>query len=162
MARRRKPPRPNTQMLVSRFEEKLRTSGRDAENIQIVHRDDGDAKISATFLRFIEPYQGVTKSRQQFESLVAIGVMAWNVSLFEGAQRQKMLAEIAQTLKSETGSSAQEEMFILLKDFICRKEHFFAHDRRLIVSYQVDELNRGQYHLSMIATEDDPSQEETG
>jgi len=139
----------------------MRASGRAAEDVRIVRRDDGDAKISATFLRFIEPYQAVVKNRQQFESLVGIGVMAWNVSLFEGDKRQEMLTEVMRALKVGIAQPTQSDMLALLNDFVERKERLFARDRRLILSYQVDELDPSQYHLSMISTENDPSPEET-
>jgi hypothetical protein len=159
MAKRRKPQRTSSQTLIARFEETMRASGRVTEDVQIVRRNDGDAKISATFLRFIEPYQVVAKNRQQFETLVGIGVMAWNVSLFKGDKRKQAMSDVMRALKSETGQPAPSDTLALLNDFIARKEHLFAHDRRLIISYQVDELNAREYHLSMIATEDDPTPE---
>ena len=144
--------------MVARLERKLRASGKLPEGTQFVRHEDGEAKISATFLRFIEPYQYAATNRQRFETLVGLGVAAWNISLFEGAKRQEMLTEVSKTMFSKTGQPAPPDMMAVLDDLIRRKERFFAHDRRLILSYQVD-VTRDQYHLSMISTEGDDMQD---
>jgi len=144
--------------MVARLEQQLRASGKLPEGTQFVRREDGAAKISATFLRFIEPYQYAARNRQQFETLIGLGVAAWNISLFEGAKRQEMLVEVSKTMFSETGQPAPSDLLALLDEFIRRKERLFAHDRRLILSYQLD-VTRDQYHLSMISTEGDETQD---
>ena len=52
--------------MVARLEQQLRASGKLPEGTQFVRREDGAAKISATFLRFIEPYRYAATNRQQF------------------------------------------------------------------------------------------------
>jgi hypothetical protein len=144
--------------MVARLEQQLRASGKLPEGTQFVRREDGAAKISATFLRFIEPYRYAATNRQQFETLIGLGVAAWNVSLFQGAKRQEVLAEVSKTMFPETGRSAPPDLMAVLDDLIRRKERFFAHDRRLILSYQLD-VTRDQYHLSMISTEGNETQD---
>ncbi|MBM3131049.1 MAG: hypothetical protein FJ009_20780 [Chloroflexi bacterium] len=158
MAKRRKPQRKNSQAMVARLEQQLRASGKLPEGTQFVRREDGDAKISAAFLRFIEPFRYAAPDRKRFETLIGLGVAAWNVSLFEGAKRQEMLVEVSKTMFSETGQPAPSDLMGVLDDLIRHKERRFAHDRRLILSYQLD-VTRDQYHLSMISTEEDEAQD---
>ncbi len=157
MPKRKKPQRKNSQAMLDRLEQQLRASGKLPEGTKIVRREDGEAKISATFLRFIEPYQYAARNRKQFETLVGIGVAAWNISLFQGAKRQAMLAEVSKTMFSESGQPAPPDLMALLDELIRRKERFFTHDQRLILSYQIDAM-RDEYHLSMISTEGDEPQ----
>lgn len=144
--------------MVARLEQRLRASGKLPEGTQFVRREDGENKISATFLRFIEPYQYAATNRKLMETLIGIGVTAWNTSLFQGAKRQEMLAEVSKAMFSETGQPVPPDLMAVLDDFIRRKERFFAHDRRFILSYQLD-VTRDQYHLSMISTEGDEAQD---
>jgi len=144
--------------MVARLEQQLRASGKLPEGTQFVCREDGAAKISATFLRFIEPFQYAATNRKRMETLVGLGVAAWNISLFQGAKRQEMLTEVSKTMFSKTGQSAPPDMMAVLDDLIRHKERLFAHDRRLILSYQLD-VTRDQYHLSMISTEGDETQD---
>ena len=158
MPKRKKPQRKNSQAMLDRLEQQLRASGKLPEGTAFVRHEDGEAKISATFLKFTEPYQYAATNRKRFETLIGLGVAAWNISLFQGAKRQEMLAEVSKTMFSKKGQPAPPDMMAVLDDLIRHKERFFAHDRRLILSYQVD-VTRDQYHLSMISTEGDEMQD---
>ena len=53
----------------------------------------GRVKMSEVLLDFIEPYTEEAKSEDEFRSLIAMGLVAWNTALFQRKSASKRLTD---------------------------------------------------------------------
>jgi hypothetical protein len=123
-----------------------------------------DEKMSEVLLEFIEPYRHLARDDTALEKLIALGAVAWNVSLLPESERASALDQFATGLfrgkrfallrrfgrmarnwmrrgrgVGADGESAEEADFkAMVYELIEQKLRRFAHNRRMIVSYQVN------------------------
>lgn len=118
---------------------------------EVVLQPASAEKMSEVLMAFVEPYRELATTRDAFERLIALGVVAWNAALFPKDKRQALVDETAKSVQESAGKEAAEDLKHLLNELIKRKERYFASNRRLIVSYQVTEA-RDTYHLAVVST----------
>lgn len=116
-------------------------------------------KMSGVLLEFLDPLMDPNFSDDQYQSLIALGALAWNMSLITAAQpleREQLFAMIK--AKVAMPDSEHEDMLIETVTWLMqRKQDFYAHIERLIVEFEVVKTDDG-LRVNVISTAvDDPS-----
>ena len=145
-----------------------RRSGR-GNHDKIVRSPQGvDQKISEILLDFIEPYRQFANTDKALERLVAIGITAWNVSLFPEEQREEKLSQIAAVVVVDGqslirrlvlkirvlvfGQSQEVDDFKqIVYELVDRKLQHYAAIRRFIVHYEFTQTD-DDIHLLVMST----------
>jgi hypothetical protein len=110
----------------------------------------GEDKLSAALLDLVAPFIPYANTLNAFQALVGIGVAAWNLPLLKGPQRQSFLKQVIQPLLASGGKEGQAEAQDMFNTLVKRKQRYFAHDTRLIVSYHVSE-DRDEFRVAVAA-----------
>lgn len=121
------------------------------KNLKIVEPSSDEEKMSAVILKFVEPYRELVQSKQAFEQLIVVAMVAWNASLLEGHARQELLDLFKGALPSDSDQEWQPEIEQLLAKLMRRKARHFADNNRFIIDYRVSE-SRDEYNLAIIST----------
>ncbi len=109
-------------------------------------------KLSKVLERFVEPYQYLTTTMAEYEKLITIAQLAWNVFLLPAGERDQVLSDAFKASMPSADEKATEEFNAMINVFIERKERFFSHDRRFIVSFELKETENG-HHLTVASTQ---------
>lgn len=134
------------QQAMAKLKRKLQ-SGPFSHITDIVVNPEGFAKMSEVLAEFVSPYQRIAKSRNAYESLLEIAILAWNISILPEDKQQKFFDKaIQQVIKLD--SLTQQDIKNLLNDLLTRKKKYFADDKRLIMDFQLQEIG-SRYHLSV-------------
>lgn len=121
------------------------------KSLEIVEPPADEEKMSAVILRFVDPYRDLVSSKEAFERLIVLAMVAWNASLLEGDARQELLDVFKETLPSDSDLEGQADFEQVLAQLMRRKERYFADLRRFIIDYRVSET-RDEYNLAIIST----------
>ncbi len=108
-------------------------------------------KMSEVLLEFIEPYQQYADTSQAMEKLIALAIVAWNVALLEGTERQELLDSSVAAILEAAGEESKDDLLDILDAMIRRKDRFFADNKRFILHYHLSEDKQG-FHLSVAST----------
>lgn len=121
------------------------------EDMPLMRNPPGKAKMSDILGRFVDPYVGVTENQQQYENMLGMAVLAWNMALLPEEQRQEMLENILK------GVDQDPEYQAFFRDFvgklIARKLKYFNEHKRRIIEFNVRDLG-DQYHISVASSMD--------
>ena len=89
-------------------------------------------KISAALVELIEPYREHELSLGDYQTLITVGVVAWNLSLLPEDERKQQLYK---SLREE-GISDPAGMDVMIHELVKRKTELFPLDSRMILHYQ--------------------------
>ena len=107
----------------------------------------GQVKMSQVLMEFIEPFADFfdPEEKAEWELLIAIGIVAWNVSLFEPVNQEEMIDDFLNSSREEEGLMTQEDeknMREIIEFMASFKNYAFSEYRRFIVDYDLgDDLN---------------------
>jgi hypothetical protein len=132
--------------------------------------------MSAVILEFIEPYRDQAHNDSELENLIALSVVAWNISLLPEDQRENALEDFASGMfsrkrllpiklrnwvlrlfrsKREGGSGDRPPEVTAFKEIVYemieRKVNQYSQNRRFILSYQVKFTN-SDMNLFVVST----------
>ena len=135
--------------------------------------------MSEVILEFIEPYRNQAKSDSELEKLLAISIVAWNISLLSEEQRENALEDFASGLfnrkrrlpikiidwvlnlfrskrKDSRGYHLLEIASFkeIVNEMIDRKLDRYSKNRRFILRYQV-EFSESDMQLFVVSTLED-------
>lgn len=109
----------------------------------------GTAKMSVVLGQFADPYAGTTETQQQYENMLGLAVLAWNIALQPEEERQPTIENILQRLDRDPEYQAFARGF--LEEMIARKLKHFAGYTRRIIELHVRDLG-DRYHLSVASS----------
>lgn len=118
---------------------------------EIVIQPGSGEKMSEVLLAFIEPYQKLAPTREAYEKLITVAMVAWNAALLPKDKREGFLDEEINPVLSSLGHKAVQDFKAIVNELIKRKERLFPNNRRFIVSYELSET-KDNYHLSVAST----------
>jgi len=105
--------------------------------------------MSEVLLAFVEPHQEHVTTRDAFERLIAIAVLARNAAIVSREGRQSLLDKTNELMQKSAGNKENAEgLRALVNDLIERKGRYFANNKRLVVTCQITE-EKGRYHLAV-------------
>jgi hypothetical protein len=110
---------------------------------RVVPTPPGEAKLSGALLDLVAPFVPYANTLNAFKALVGMGVAAWNLPLLKGQERQSFLSQVIQPILASGGQEGQTEAEDMFNTLVKRKKRYFAHDKRVIVSYHVSEDRDG-------------------
>lgn len=124
--------------------------------------------MSTVLLEFIEPYRESADTPEATKSLVALGALAWNLSLLPEHERDSFLA---QALTKGTGGSSlvgrlatrigagvvgesreTADFKRIVHELVERKLRYYEENRRFILSYELSQTE-GHIHLVVLSTQ---------
>lgn len=116
-------------------------------NAKLVPLPPGVEKMSEVLLRFIRPYERRATSEEDYQKLIGVATVAWNATLLPPHERQAALDTSLQRWFPEH----RNDLELVIKELIHRKERYFRDYSRLIVHYQVTMIE-DYVHLRVAST----------
>ncbi len=103
-----------------------------------IRRNSPHGKISAALLEVVRPFIEDDMDLEAYRGLVAVGAIAWNLSLIEDSK----IDEAAQALEDEDQRAWFKNV---ASDLIARKKRLFPEDERYIAGWEVSLTPDGKY-----------------
>ena len=136
-----------------------------------------DQKMSEVLLDFLAPYREEVRDDRAMESLVALGVVTWNIALLPPDQREAslesfcgqmfpprglcLLSRVRHWFQRVAGRSRENIMVTESQDVVAfkqvaheliqRKLRFYAHNRRFITDFHL-QVTHDRAHLTVLST----------
>lgn len=117
------------------------------DGCKIVVQPSGETKMSEVLLEFIEPYSQYWKTKEELNKLLGVAVIAWNAALLPGNERKEIIENAVKVAPPEI----RQDMKAIVEGMIQRKETHFAHNKRMIMNYQVTMTKEGP-HVTVLST----------
>jgi hypothetical protein len=126
----------------------------------------GGIKLSAALIELCEPFEPQNTTTREFDKLIALAAVAWNIAVLPKEERLEKLTEFLETmpnLKDELETEIDAVLHDDSKDsdigpattilhfigaMIQRKEDLFPNDNRLVLNYNVKDSAEGP-HLTV-------------
>ena len=136
------------------------------KHLQRQQNQYGGSKLSAALIELCEPFEPENLSAKEFEKLIALAAVAWNIAVLPKEERLEKLTAFIETmpnmkeeLKSEidtvlhdnskdTDFAPATTMLHFIGAMIQRKDELFPNDIRLVLNYNVKDCPEGP-HLSV-------------
>jgi len=119
---------------------------------KLVRLSERGNKLSKVLERFVEPYQYLSTTMAEYEKLITVAQLAWNVSLLPAKERAQVLSDAFKASMPFADEKATEEFQATINVLLERKMRYFSDDRRFIVSFELKETEKG-HHLSVASTQ---------
>ena len=117
---------------------------------EIVVEPEDAAKMSDVLEDFVEPYRDTADTKDAYQKLLMLGMMAWNAALLPVKEQQNMLQQLLDRLP-HTSAEDKKALMAFLRELIERKLKYFSQNRRAILSIDLQETGDG-YYLSVAST----------
>ena len=114
---------------------------------KIVIQSSGETKMSGVLLEFVEPYSKYWKTKEELTKLLGVAIIAWNAALLPGNERKEIIENAVKVAPPEI----RQDMKAIVEEMIQRKETHFAHNKRMIMNYQVTMTKEGP-HVTVLST----------
>ena len=117
---------------------------------EIVVEPENAAKMSDLLEDFVEPYRDTADTKDDYQKLLTLGVMAWNAALLPAKEQQNMLQQLLDRLP-HTSAEDKKVLTAFLRELLQRKRKYFSQNRRAILSIDLQDTSDG-YYLSVAST----------
>jgi hypothetical protein len=148
MGKRKKRKRKSSNQIKLRKQIKADPSFKD---MKILEASSQEEKMSAVILKFVEPYKKFVTSKEGFEKLIVLAMVAWNASILKGATEEQIINTLKENIPLSTDEAWSEDIDQVLTELMERKARYFANYTRLILDYSVSEA-RDEYNLAVVSS----------
>jgi hypothetical protein len=132
-----------------RSKEKLKSGPFRTEKFVI--SPDGEVKLSEVLREFVEPYRKFTDTKEKYQTLLRLGVIAWNTSFFPEKEQQGTIQRVIDKEMPTGTEEMKNELKEILHTLIVRKKAHFSEYKRKIIDF--DLIDRGKkYHLTVTSS----------
>ena len=108
-------------------------------------------RMSDVLGRFVRPFEDQADGEEAYRRLLTLGVVAWNAAMVpDPDEREEMVDEVIDKVVREEGPGGQTACEEIVNQLIERKKRYFAHYRRPIVSFVLEDMGDG-YHLTVMS-----------
>jgi hypothetical protein len=146
--------------------------------LQRQQKQYGDVKLSAALIELCEPFEPQNVSTKEFENLIGLAAVAWNIAVLPQEERLEKLTafvdempEMRQELENEIDTVLHDDskdadfapattMLHFVGAMIQRKDELFPIDNRLILEFNVKDSPEGP-HLSVSSVPINPDRNNT-
>ena len=136
------------------------------KQLQRQQKQFGGIKLSAALIELCEPFEPENLSTKEFDNLIALAAVAWNIAVLPEEERLEKLTafvdempEMRQELENEIDTVLRDDskdtdfapattMLHFVGAMIQRKDELFPNDNRLILEFNVKDSPEGP-HLSV-------------
>jgi len=133
------------------------------KHLQRQQKQYGGVKLSAALIELCEPFEPDILSTKEFENLIALAAVAWNIAVLPKEERLERLTAFIETmpnmkeeLESEIDTVLHDDskntdfapattMLHFIGAMIQRKDELFPNDDRIVVNYKVKDNPEGPY-----------------
>jgi hypothetical protein len=134
----------------ARLKQKVnRSYGKD---IKLVVNQGEIVKMSEVLEDFVEPYSDDRLDKHGLEMLFSMGIMAWNIALMPKEKRVEMVNEAFAAIMPTSDAADLAFGKDLIEQMVDRKDKFFADNQRMIMSFELQYVSHGEYHISVAST----------
>ena len=117
------------------------------EKTAFIYNPPGQIKMSEVLMDFIEPYESMLHSEEDYRKIISTALVAWNAALLPEPERREMVDSII----DEAFSSAADDARLVIDELSRRKERHFAQIKRGMLSYELTMTKDGP-HVSVMST----------
>ena len=125
------------------------------KHLQRQQKRYGGSKLSAALIELCEPFEPENLSTKEFENLIALAAVAWNIAVLPKEERLEKLTafvdempKMRQELENEIGTVLHDDSkdtdfgpatttLHFIGAMIQRKDELFPNDNRLVLNYNV-------------------------
>ena len=143
------------------------------KQLQRQQKQYGGVKLSAALIELCEPFEPENLSTKEFENLIALAAVAWNIAVFPKDEQLERLTSFIETMPNmkeelemeidavlhddskDTGSAPATTTIHFIGAMIQRKDELFPNDNRLVLNYSVKDSPEGP-HLTVSSAPIDP------
>jgi hypothetical protein len=136
------------------------------KQLQRQQKQYGGIKLSAALIELCEPFEPENLSTKEFEKLIALAAVAWNIAVLPKEERLEKLTSFIETmpnmkeeLEAEIDTVLHDDskdnefapattMLHFIGAMIQRKDELFPNDNRLVLNYNVKDRPEGP-HLTV-------------
>jgi len=136
------------------------------KHLQRQQKRYGGIKLSAALIELCEPFEPENLSTKEFENLIALATVAWNIAVLPKAERLEKLTafveempDMKQKLENEIDTVLHDDSKVtdfatatttlhFIGAMIERKDELFPNDNRLIINFKVKDSPEGP-HLTV-------------
>ncbi len=136
---------------------KLKQGPLHVQESEIVIEPRGEAKMSDVLTSFAEPYIEFADTKQDHEKVLMLAIVAWNASFLSEQEQKKMLDEVLAARISTGTKKLKAGLKQIMKELIARKQKHFSNYTRKIISFELTDLEGGDYYLTVASTLKVPS-----
>jgi hypothetical protein len=122
------------------------------QDVQLLRDQPGLASMSESLEELVRPYVQLEFSRHQLESMLSLGVIAWNLSIMGKESSQKILDKSLSDAMRGLGAEALEVSRFLVTEMIQRKKEIFPDNDRMIMHFDLHYAGSGQYNISVASS----------
>jgi len=133
------------------------------KQLQRQQKQYGGVKLSAALIELCEPFEPENLSTKEFENLIALAAVAWNIAVLPKDERLERLTAFIETmpnmkekLESEIDTVLHDDsknsdfapattMLHFIGAMIQRKDELFPNDDRIVVNYNLKDNPEGPY-----------------
>ncbi len=108
-------------------------------------------KMSEVLQDFVAPLWDSACDREACEHILMLGIVAWDAALQPQRGREAMINDMIEKGMSAASPSERQACSDTVHWLVARKLKLFAAYQRPIFSFQLDELEDGGYHLSVVS-----------
>jgi hypothetical protein len=149
---RRKKRMERKQQRFESFRKQLHQSLPDIQQGDIVIEPPGQVKMSDVLTRFVAKEMESSDTREATEMLLTLALMAWNMSFLPEQARQEMIdTALSEGLPTSTGES-RADLKRFIEKLIVRKHKRFSKYTRWIISFELVDLEDGNFYLNVAST----------
>lgn len=122
------------------------------EDVTLLMNPNQAAKMSEVLENFVSPYMDVTASKEELQVLFSMGMSAWNIALEPVAERAEIIEKFVDKVFRTQSAKSSEVGKNFILELIDRKNKSFANNQRRIISFDLDYISMGEYHISVAST----------
>jgi len=104
------------------------------------------AKLSVCLVELIKPYRNLNETRADYERLITLATLAWNVPLFPAEQQSELMQKVLSAFPKQHRQAAS----VLIQELVDRRNEMFPGDRRLVLGSEVIE-KVGAYAVNVVS-----------
>lgn len=108
-----------------------------------------DWKLSTRILEIAKPLTDKAVDNDQFEAMVRMAALCWNIALLPADQQEQKLRSLVETMAKGEPEDFANELKTWGQVLLDRKRKLFGNDRRIAVDYTIERVG-GSLRLHVV------------
>ena len=134
------------------FKKQLRQNLPSVQQDDIVIDPPGEVKMSDVLTRFVAKEMKSSDTREATEMLLTLAIIAWNASFLPEQEQKKMMDTVLSKGLPTVTRESRADMKEFIEELIARKHKRFSKYTRWIISFELVDLEDGDFYLNVAST----------